>query len=155
MFTSPCLWIPPLSTHCASLPASSVGCSLYHPASLLFLQPSRKTHTWKPPAVPSTWKIVCPETPLAHPLTSCLPLLNLTTWKGLPWPPYLTLHTAPALNSTCQSPNLLCVSLFHSVIIFRLTRQGTDLSSFGVIDKIKHVTSPPSQTLELPSYPTT
>ena len=131
------------------------GDQLYHPASLLFLQPSRKTHTWKPPAVPSTWKIVSPETLQAHPLTSCLSLLNLTTCKGPPWPPYLTLHTAPALHSTCQSPNLLYVTLFHSVIIFRLTRKARFIKLFGYRQNKTHVTPPPSQTLELPSYPTT
>ena len=115
------------------------GAQRYHPVSLLFLHPSRKTHTWEPPSAPSTWKIVSPETLLAHPPTSCLSLHSLTTWKGLPWPPYLTLHTTPALHSTCQAPNLLFVSLFHSVVIFRLTTQGPDLSCLLVIDKKKHM----------------
>lgn len=122
-------------------PASSMGHSAL-PRCVLAVPPPQQENSHLGAftlAVPSTWKILSPEILLAHPFTSCPSLLKSHYSKSLPWPPYLILHTTPALRGTWESPNLLYLSLFYSVVIFKFTRQCTDLPCLLVINKIKYM----------------
>lgn len=143
MFTSPCLWIP-LPQHppksFSSLNFPPWGAQLYHPSSLLFLNPAGRLTPESTPAVPSTWKVFLQGLSRLHP--HFLPVFAQSHYlkKGLPWPPYLTLHTTPRSlrGTTCQSPTCSMWLCSTDVIIFRLTERH-DLSSCLVIDKIKHM----------------